>query len=360
MKMAPVHKELIKHKSKVIHKIVHTGQHYDKKLSDIFFKELELPKPDIYLNVGSGTHSEQTANVMMKFENVVRKEKPDLVLVYGDVNSTVAASLVCSKIILNYSHPVPVAHIESGLRSFDRTMPEEINRILTDRLAKYHFITERIGIVNLINEGFSKKNIFFTGNTMIDSLKKYIRKAKHSGIIKELCLTKGKFALVTLHRPSNVDEKDSFGKILNIFKYVQKAVPDYEIVFPVHPRTVKMVKTFKLDNELFKIRNLILTEPLGYLDFLNLMQNSAFVLTDSGGIQEETTFLKIPCLTLRENTERPVTSEIGTNTICGLNHNLIFQQILKIKTGKYKKGEIPKLWDGKASRRIADIILTKL
>jgi UDP-N-acetylglucosamine 2-epimerase (non-hydrolysing) len=317
---------------------------------------LELPKPDIYLNVGSGTHSEQTSNVMIKFEKIVLKEKPDLVLVYGDVNSTIAASLVCSKIIINHSHSVPVAHIESGLRSNDRTMPEEINRILTDRLSKYHFVTEKDGVDNLMKEGFRKDNIFYVGNTMIDSVKNYIRKAKNSNILDELCLSRKKYSLITLHRPSNVDIKSSFINILNIIKDIQKTLPGFDIVFPVHPRTVKMLKTFNLEDELYKINNLILTEPLGYFDFLNLIINAALVLTDSGGIQEETTFLKIPCLTLRENTERPTTYEIGTNTICGLNRTLILEQIIKIKNNKYKKGKIPLYWDGKSSYRIAKII----
>jgi len=360
MKMAPVHKEFKKYKSLINHKIVHTGQHYDKKLSNVFFKELELPEPDIYLNVGSGTHSGQTADVMMRFEEVVLKEKPDLVLVYGDVNSTIAASLVCSKIVVNHTHTIPVAHIESGLRSFDRSMPEEINRILTDRLSKFHFVTEISGIKNLIQEGFDKNSIFFVGNTMIDSLKHYTGIARKSKILEELCLSKKRYSLITLHRPSNVDNKENFGAILKILSDIQKTVPDFEMVFPVHPRTVKMLKSFGLDDEIYNIKNLIVTEPLGYFDFLNLMINASFVITDSGGIQEETTFLKIPCLTLRQNTERPVTAKLGTNTICGLDRSKILRYVKKIKNKKYKRGKIPDLWDGKSAGRIAKFILNKL
>jgi len=357
MKMAPVHKELLKYKAKIVHKIVHTGQHYDKKLSDVFFKELDLPKPDIDLGVGSKSHSEQTAEVMIKLEKVIIKEKPDLVLVYGDVNSTVAAGLVCAKIFKNQNETIPLAHIESGLRSFDKTMPEEINRVLTDLLSKFLFVTEKSGVLNLKQSGFSKNNIFFVGNTMIDSLVHYLPKANKSKILNELCLAKRNFGLITLHRPSNVDNKQNFQKIIDIFKYQNKINPEIDIVFPVHPRTLKMLKIFGLLKAIHDINNLVLTEPLGYFDFLNLIENAKYVLTDSGGIQEETTFLKIPCLTLRENTERPITREIGTNTICGLNSNVIFKEIKKINKGLYKKGNIPQLWDGKAATRIVKIIM---
>ena len=360
MKMAPVHKELQKYRPGIIHKIIHTGQHYDKKLSDIFFTELDLPKPDIYLGVGSKSHSEQTAEIMIKLERVMMKEKPDLVLVYGDVNSTIAAGLVCSKIFKNKKETIPLAHIESGLRSLDRTMPEEINRILTDNLSKYLFVTEKSGVENLLKSGFNKNRIFFVGNTMIDSLYHYLLKAKKSKILKELCISEKGYTLVTLHRPSNVDNKKNLKKIIDIFKYQNKLNSEIDIVFPVHPRTLKMAKTFGLESELQGIKNLILTEPLGYFDFLNLIMNAKFVLTDSGGIQEETTFLKVPCLTLRENTERPVTSEIGTNTICGLNTKIIYKGIKSINKGTYKKGKIPKFWDGKAAKRIANILVNKV
>lgn len=364
MKMAPIHKELLKHKSKITHKIVHTGQHYDKKMSHIFFKELELPKPHIYLGVGSESHSVQTARIMIEFEKVVLKEKPNLVIVYGDVNSTVAAGLVCSKILTKKSNgkirPVPLAHIESGLRSFDRSMPEEINRILTDDIAEFLFVTEKSGIDNLLNSGIDKKKIFFVGNTMIDSLKFYLKKAKKSNIHKELCIPKKNYVLVTLHRPSNVDNKKNLKKIIDIFKDINRINPSLDIIFPIHPRTTKMLNRYKLKAQMEFVNNLIITEPFGYIDFLKLMADSKIVLTDSGGIQEETTFLKVPCLTLRENTERPVTVKEGTNIVCGLNKNLINNNIKKINALKFKKGNVPKLWDGKAANRIVKVLLKNI
>lgn len=359
MKMAPIHKELLKHRKKIVHKIIHTGQHYDKKMSDVFFKELELPKPHLYLGVGSKSHSEQTAEIMIEFEKVLQKEKPDLVLVYGDVNSTTAAALVCAKTKYNSKKTIPLAHIESGLRSFDRMMPEEINRIVTDNLSEYHFVTEKSGVKNLKKEGFALGNIFLCGNTMIDSLNFYINKIKNSKILDELSISTKNYVLITLHRPSNVDDKNNFKKILNIFKGINKINSDLDLVFPIHPRTRKMIDTLGLNVEINKIHNLIITEPLGYLDFLKLTSNSKFILTDSGGIQEESTVLRIPCLTLRENTERPVTSETGTNTICGLDEEKILSNVRKIESGKYKKGKIPEKWDGKSAERIVKVITSK-
>jgi UDP-N-acetylglucosamine 2-epimerase (non-hydrolysing) len=360
MKMAPVHKALQKYKSKVIHKIVHTGQHYDKKMSDVFFKELELPKPHIYLGVGSKSHAQQKAQIMIEFEKIILREKPDLVLVYGDVNSTIATALVSSKILTKEGRAIPVGHVESGLRSFDRTMPEEVNRILTDVLADLLFVTEKSGIDNLKNEGVSNNKIFFVGNTMIDSLKFYLKKINRSKILNILNVREKDFVLVTLHRPSNVDNKENLTKIINIFKAVNKINPGLSIVFPVHPRTVKMIERFKLEKNFNEINNLKITEPLGYLDFLKLTAEAKFILTDSGGIQEESTYMKIPCITLRENTERPVTVTVGTNEICGLNEKKIISNIKKIESGKFKKGKIPKLWDGHAAERIAKIIMKKL
>ena len=360
MKMAPIHKQLLKHRSKVLHKIVHTGQHYDKKMSDIFIKELELPKPDIYFDAGSKSHAEQIAHIMIEFEKVMLKEKPDLVLVYGDVNSTTAAALVSAKILNEKGAPVKVAHIESGLRSFDRSMPEEINRMVTDVLADYLFVTEPAGIRNLKSEGIKDSRIFFTGNTMIDSLKFYLKKAEKSGILKELCISKKNYVLVTLHRPSNVDSRENLKKILNIFRSINKINPELDIVFPVHPRTLKMTEKFKLKNSFEEIKNLIITEPFGYFDFLKLTGDAKFILTDSGGIQEETTYLQVPCLTLRENTERPVTTEIGTNVICGLDEKFIIKKIKEIESGKFKKGKIPKHWDGNAAERVVKVLLEKI
>ncbi len=356
MKMAPIHKQLQKYKSRITHRIVHTGQHYDKSMSDIFFKELELPKPNIYLGIGSLPHSEQVAKIMVEIEKVFIKEKPDLVLVYGDVNSTMAAAIVCSKLLIKDGKPIPVAHIESGLRSFDNTMPEEINRKVTDSIAEYLFVTERSGMENLKNEGVRRGNMFFVGNTMIDSLKFYLDKADKSKVLKELALSENDYALVTLHRPSNVDTKGGLTKILNIFENIVKLYPETEIVFPVHPRTRKMMETFKLHRRFNTVKNLIITEPLGYLDFLKLMSKAKYILTDSGGIQEETTSLKIPCITLRENTERPITVDEGTNTLTGLDKDSILRNVKKIESGKYKSGKQPKYWDGKAAERFVNII----
>lgn len=359
MKMAPLHKELLKHKKKVLHKIVHTGQHYDKQLSDIFFKQLGLPKPHINLGVGSGSHAEQTAETMVKFEKVVLKEKPDLVLVYGDINSTLAASIVCAKILQN-GKPVPVAHIEAGLRSFDRNMPEEINRIVTDSLANYLFVPEEDGMINLHKSGIESSKIFFVGNIMIDSLVGYLPLAMKSKILKELCINRRNYALVTLHRPSNVDSKENFLKILNIFKHINQLNPQFDIVFPVHPRTIKMVEKFNLYKELDKIKNLIISEPIGYIDFLSLTANSKFVITDSGGIQEETSFLNIPCLTLRENTERPITIKHGSNILCGSNEDKIVLEMKKILKGNAKHRRKLKYYDGNTASRIVKVIIDKI
>ncbi|MCE1164955.1 MAG: UDP-N-acetylglucosamine 2-epimerase (non-hydrolyzing) [Bacteroidetes bacterium] len=359
MKMAPLHKELSKYPGKVTHKIVHTGQHYDKHLSEIFFNQLGLPKPHINLEVGSGTHAEQTAEIMKRFEKVVLKEKPDLVLVYGDVNSTLAASVVCSKILFG-NKPVPVAHVESGLRSLDRTMPEEINRIVTDSIADYLFVPEEDGMKNLIKSGVPISRIFFTGNIMIDSLTGYIKQARKSKTLDELCLSVKNYALVTIHRPSNVDSKENFMNIISIFEDMNRMAPGLDIVFPAHPRTIKMIDKFSLRNRLDVVKNLIITEPFGYIDFLSLILNSKFVVTDSGGIQEETSYLCIPCITLRENTERPVTVKQGTNVLCGNDRKKVSAEMNRIIKGTFKKGKAIKYYDGKTAGRIVKIILGKI
>ena len=358
MKMAPIHRELLKYKNRIIHKVVHTGQHYDFKMSDVFFQDLDLPKPDIFLGAGSDTHSIQTANIMVKFEKVVEREQPDLVLVYGDVNSTVAAGLVCAKYHKN-GIPIRLGHVESGLRSRDKRMPEEINRILTDNIAELLFVTEKNGIANLIKSGFSMDRIHFCGNTMIDSLKFFLEASKKNRIIKELCVSPKKFALITMHRPSNVDSADNLKKLFRIFGKIVKLMPDIDLIFPIHPRTLKMINKFKIEH-FYDLKNLIITEPLGYRDFLCLLKNAKFVMTDSGGIQEETTYLKIPCITLRENTERPVTITQGTNELCGLDEKKILGCITNIKTGRFKKGKIPTFWDGNAARRIVKVILKNI
>jgi len=363
MKLAPIERELRKHKNLYKHLIVHTGQHYDHKLSEVFFKDLELPKPDIYLGAGSGTHAEQTARIMVEFEKVVLKEKPDLVIVFGDVNSTIACALVCSK-IHHGRGAIPLAHVEAGLRSFDNTMPEEINRIVTDSLSEMLFITESEGVKNLVKEGISRKKIFLTGDTMIDSLAYYRKKISSSKILAKLGLKKRKYILSTIHRPVNVDSKKSFTRIISIFEKVSaKALsfdPAIKIILPIHPRTLKMAERFSLISRLKDIINLLTIEPAGYTDFIKLLTDSKMVITDSGGIQEEATFLKIPCLTLRESFERPETLKIGTNTLCGLNEELVVKKTGEIFRGVYKEGKIPELMDGKASKRIVKIIKSRL
>jgi UDP-N-acetylglucosamine 2-epimerase (non-hydrolysing) len=346
MKIAPIHREMSKY-PELNPLLVHTGQHYDEKMSKLFFQDLLLPEPDIYLGIGSGTHTEQSARIMLAFEKVIEKEKPDLVLVVGDVNSTAACSLVAAKM------HTKIAHVEAGLRSFDRTMPEEINRMVTDALSDFLFVTEKSGLDNLRNEGIPDKKVFFTGNVMIDSLAFFLEKAKESIILSDLQLNGSSFALVTLHRPSNVDVKENLENLFHTFSVVGK---DMKIVFPMHPRTKKMIEKFNLGTYVSSIKNLIITDPIGYLDFMQLMQNARLILTDSGGIQEETTYLGIPCITIRENTERPVTVEIGTNVMVGPNPDLIIEETEKIISGNGKKGQIPELWDGKAAERIVKIL----
>jgi len=349
MKAAPLHKALLHHRDHIQHLICHTGQHYDEKMSRIFFEELELPKPDFYLGVGSGTHAEQTAKVLIEFEQVVLREKPDLVMVYGDVNSTLACSLVASKL------GVKLAHVEAGLRSNDRSMPEEINRIVTDVLSDYCFVSEQSGVDNLLHEGVSAQKIFLVGNVMIDSVLNYLPKTEHSAILSVLGLTQDHFILVTIHRPNNVDSKESLQDILATLNVLSEKYP---VVFPVHPRTKKNIDTYGLSEYIAK--NVRMIEPLGYIDFLALMRHSKLIVTDSGGIQEETTYLNIQCVTTRDNTERPITIEVGTNHLAGTNWGKVQKVSLEILNGKKKNGSIPKLWDGHASERIVDILLGSL
>ncbi|MBF0521716.1 MAG: UDP-N-acetylglucosamine 2-epimerase (non-hydrolyzing) [Candidatus Omnitrophica bacterium] len=348
MKVSALYEEVRKYPRKINPIVVHTGQHFDRRMSHLFFHDLNLPKPDYYLNVGSLSHAQQTAKVLERLEPVLLKENPDIVIVVGDVNSTVAAALCASK--LN----IPVAHVEAGLRSFDRTMPEETNRILTDAISDYLFVTEEAGVRNLLKEGVSRNKIHFVGNVMIDTLKAQQKKAAESSILKELSLQEKKYALLTLHRPSNVDNKESFLNILKILETIQK---DITVIWPVHPRTDKMIDVFRLKSKISPLKNLKMIPALGYLDFLKLMADAKFVLTDSGGIQEETTILNVPCLTLRENTERPVTISMGTNVLTGQNYRKIISESRNILKGKGKKGRIPPLWDGLASQRIIAILL---
>ena len=348
IKIAPIHKAFINN-DKINHLICHTGQHFDEKMSKIFFDDLELPKPHFYLGVGGGSHAEQTARIMLEFEKIILLEQPDLIIVVGDVNSTLACSLVASKL------QIKIAHVEAGLRSFDRNMPEEINRILTDVLADYLFVTEKSGIDNLINEGIDKNKIHFTGNAMIDSLIHYLPKINNSPILNSLNLDKNNFILTTFHRPSNVDSEINLKEIVIL---LNKITTDKKLLFPIHPRTKNNLKKFNLEKKLSK--NVLLTEPLGYIDFLALTKNSELIITDSGGIQEESTYLGVQCITVRNNTERPITLTAGTNHLAGTDFNKVFKIANKILAGNIKSGSIPELWDGKAAKRITQIISDNL
>jgi UDP-N-acetylglucosamine 2-epimerase (non-hydrolysing) len=318
--------------------LVHTGQHYDHNMSDVFFRELEIPTPDANLEVGSGSHAQQTAEIMKRFEPVALKSRPDIVLVYGDVNSTVAAALVCSKLLIR------VGHVEAGLRSYDWTMPEEINRVVTDRLADLLFTPSRDGNENLQNEGIANEKIHLVGNVMIDSLVRLLPSAMQvprNGFPE-------RYALVTLHRPSNVDDTASLKYILDTLLEVNERL---SVVFPVHPRTRQRIA--ELGN---RVDGLHLIEPTPYLEFLALQQRATVVITDSGGIQEETTYLDVPCLTVRNNTERPVTVTMGTNILVGQSRDKLILEVGNVLEGKRNNGNVPPLWDGHAGERIAEII----
>jgi UDP-N-acetylglucosamine 2-epimerase (non-hydrolysing) len=349
MKVAPIMAAMQRRADQFEPLIVHTGQHYDTAMSDAFFRDLELPQPDMYLGVGSGSHAAQTAAVMERFEPVVVQEKPDWVLVVGDVNSTLACALVCVKL------GVMVAHVEAGLRSRDRTMPEEINRLLTDQIADLLLTTSEDADHNLLGEGIPQERIRFVGNVMIDSLRKNLERAQRSRIKEQLELKDGEYAVMTLHRPSNVDERETFHRILQALEDIAAAIP---VIFPVHPRTRKTIAEFGLSERIENIKGLRLIEPLGYLDFLSLYSTARLVLTDSGGIQEETTVLGIPCLTLRENTERPITVEMGTNRIVGSDPVKIQREAMAALNGTHlQNARIPPLWDGSAADRILDALL---
>lgn len=345
--------------TKINHIIVHTGQHYDQKMSESFFADLGIPEPDINLEVGSASHAVQTAEIMKRFESVLLEQQPDVLLVVGDVNSTTACTLVASKIEYNQKNdrkrPI-IVHVEAGLRSFDRDMPEEINRIVTDALSDMLFITEQSGIDNLKKENVSEEKIYFSGNVMIDTLQQHLARAKESKIQSILGIAQP-FALVTLHRPSNVDSNASLAPLLKCLAEIAEYIP---IVFPIHPRTRNNAAKFNLLKQLENNPRIFLTEPLGYFEFLNLTNSSAIVITDSGGIQEETTYLSIPCVTLRKNTERPVTVDLGSNYLIGTNPEKIKATVRAILTGKGKKSTIPPLWDGKAGERIIASIIRQV
>ncbi len=351
MKVAPIYAEMKRRPVEFEPLIVHTGQHYDAAMSDAFFDDLGMPKPAVYLGVGSGTHAAQTAKVMTEFEPVVLEHDPDWVVVVGDVNSTIACALVCSKL------GIKVAHVEAGLRSRDRAMPEEINRILTDSIADLLLTTSQDADDNLFIEGVPAERVRFVGNVMIDSLLQQLKIAERSTIREDLGVEQSEYAVVTLHRPSNVDDRQVFSGIINSLIAIANRLP---IIFPVHPRTKAKIEEFGF-GEAINGSNLRLIDPLGYLDFMRLYSGARLVLTDSGGIQEETTVLGIPCLTLRENTERPVTIELGTNILVGTDPEKIMRAAFEIldKDESTKTARIPPLWDGKTAGRICDELLRK-
>lgn len=349
MKIAPIVREMKRRETDFLPLLVHTGQHYDAAMSDSFFADLDIPKPDFHLEIGSASHAVQTARIMTAFEPIVLEEKPDWVLVVGDVNSTIACALVCAKL------GVKVAHVEAGLRSRDRTMPEEINRLLTDQISDLLMTTSEDADENLKAEGIPEDKIRFVGNVMIDSLFHSLKIAENSTVREDLNLDGKDYAVLTLHRPSNVDEKEVFSGLLDALVSISEKLP---IIFPAHPRTRGRISEFGFTQRI-ENSNLRLVEPLGYLDFMRLYSGARLVLTDSGGLQEETTALSIPCLTLRENTERPITISMGTNIIVGVNPEKIRQTAIEVlsgeKSGKDKK--IPPLWDGRAAERVCNVLL---
>ena len=358
MKIAPLHSVFQKH-PQIESKIVHTGQHYDEKMSDIFFNQLGLPEPHYHLGICGGSHTYQKANVMLKFEEVLEQECPDIVLVVGDVNATAACSIVAIKM------GIPTVHVEAGLRSGDRTMPEEINRIITDAICNHLFVTEHSGLINLAREGVKEEKVSFVGNVMIDSLIHFRAKANKLCLGNILAnqlnsrtssqLAPKEYMLMTMHRPHNVDNKKGLKAIL---KMVENASRHKKVVFAIHPRTSNNLKKFGLYTALEGIEGLILLPPQGYLQFLKLMDNAALVITDSGGIQEETTYLQVPCITFRDTTERPITVELGTNILMSdLNPETVRLKMESILNGASKQGTIPPFWDGHASERIANILV---
>lgn len=347
MKVAPILEKMKARPEWFQPLFVHTGQHYDDNMSKSFLEDLGMSEPDAYLGVGSSSHAVQTAKVMIEFEKIIEREKPDLVLVVGDVNSTLACAVVSAK------QCVAVAHVEAGLRSRDRTMPEEINRILTDQLSDILFTTCAEANVNLEREGIARDKIRFVGNIMIESLIRHREKIDESPVLGRMGLQSGQYALLTLHRPSNVDRMESFKTIFSTLKEISVQIP---IVFPVHPRTRTRIQEFDLADASALDHRLLLTEPLEYFDFLSLEKNARFVMTDSGGVQEETTFYQVPCLTIRDNTERPITVTDGTNMLVGVDAKKLLAESRVILSGNRKKGSIPPLWDENVSERIIQIL----
>lgn len=331
-------------------KIVHTGQHFDEKMADVFFRQFALV-PDIFLDIPQASPNTQMAEIMLRLEKVIAAEKPVLVMVPGDVNSTLAAAVTANKM------GVKLAHIESGLRSFDRTMPEEFNRLLADELADMLFVTEQSGLDHLAQENVPQSRIHFVGNTMIDTMVKFAHEIEASPILEQLGTKPGEYVLMTMHRPATVDTPEGLGKLLKLLRYVTAT---RRVVFPIHPRTVKNMREAGLESEFTKLEGLLLTEPLDYFAFQKLVKCCRFILTDSGGIQEESTFLQVPCLTLRPNTERPITVTMGSNELLPFDLDVIAQRIAAIDNGTYKRGEIPPLWDGHATERIFEVLANTL
>jgi UDP-N-acetylglucosamine 2-epimerase (non-hydrolysing) len=350
MKIAPLMAAYRAHRT-IEPLLVHTGQHYDARMSALFFDQLGIPEPDINLEVGSGSHAQQTAEIMKAFEPVLLEHRPDAVLVVGDVNSTIACGLVAVKL------GVRLVHVEAGLRSRDRTMPEEINRLLTDAISDLLFCTEQSGVDNLRAEGIPGERVFLVGNVMIDTLLRNRAQAERSPVLEDLGLVPRGYAALTLHRPSNVDDPRTFGRILDALEVIQRELP---IVFPVHPRTRRILEGSQLGRRVEGLPQLRLTDPLGFLDFLKLTSAARLVLTDSGGIQEETTILGVPCLTLRENTERPITVELGSNRLVGTDPARILGAFRAVLGGRESRSERPPLWDGRAAERIVEILLREI
>ena len=342
MKIAPLLREMHA-RNRFLPVLIHTGQHYDTSMSEGFFRDLGIPKPDVNLDVGSGSHAEQTAQVLASIERELIERRPDAVLVVGDVNSTLAATLAAVKL------HIPVAHVEAGLRSGDRSMPEEINRLMTDVVCEWLFTTEPSGEDNLLREGVDATRIHFAGNVMIDTLLQNVDRARSLDFVEKLGLTPGEYATVTLHRPSNVDDPERLRELIAVLEELNEKLP---VVFPVHPRTAKAIENLGLGRP----PTFTALEPLGYLEFLSLMADARVVLTDSGGLQEETTALGVPCLTLRDSTERPVTVTHGTNTLVGLDNQALRDELAKMFAGESKAGRVPEKWDGRAAERIIDVL----
>jgi len=347
MKMAPLLRA-IDRDSDFTATLVHTGQHYDPSLSDVFFQELGMRTPDVHLNVGSGKQGEQTARILEGMEKVLEAgpgggAKFDRLVVVGDVNSTMAASLAAAKLC------IPIAHVEAGLRSWDRTMPEEVNRLVTDAISDLLLVSEPSGIENLRREGHPDSSIVHVGNIMIDTLLVQLPMARDRSILKEQGLIPGKYGVITLHRPANVDEKESLSKLIEVLAEVSQHMP---LIFPIHPRTRARIESFGLSTALESSSNMRLTPPLGYLDFLALTSQAQVIVTDSGGLQEESTVLGVPCLTMRPNTERPTTVSVGTSTLIGSDFEMLRTEFQKVLSGTYKRGRIPEFWDGQTASRI--------